>query len=188
MRLSFVYVLSLWLLASGCATTQNKPVTTDESRYRSSTVVWGNAGRGGAAERVPGYVHALARAPRFRDGSASISVPAAAPAAAPSTKPSPIAKLPTALGVGSMEDVLSRAIAVASENTDSSTVSSPTRSPAVAASPPVLVAQADPLRKAWEKYCRGGEGMTQEEWRLINEAGAPANVPKDLSEGCVAPK
>lgn len=44
------------------------------------------------------------------------------------------------------------------------------------------------LRDAWDRYCRGGTGMSDEKWRLIREAGAPQNVPADFEEGCVHPK
>ena len=47
---------------------------------------------------------------------------------------------------------------------------------------------SDKRRRAWEKYCDGAHGMTDEEWQLVREAGAPDNVPADLAGHCVHPK
>lgn len=54
---------------------------------------------------------------------------------------------------------------------------------------PTAIAKADDaLRRAWEKYCHGGAGMNDEEWRLVHAAGAPQNIPAVLAESCVYPK
>lgn len=46
----------------------------------------------------------------------------------------------------------------------------------------------DRLREAWEKYCNGGVGLSETDWALLSEAGAPRSVPPDLAERCVHPK
>ncbi len=46
----------------------------------------------------------------------------------------------------------------------------------------------DKRRHAWERYCDGARGMTDEGWQLVQKAGAPDNVPVDLAVHCVHPK
>ena len=67
MRHSLLLVLPLVLGAGGCASIAEAPPTLDQPV--DATVVWGNKGRGGAAGRVPGYVHALAKVAEFRPGT-----------------------------------------------------------------------------------------------------------------------
>jgi hypothetical protein len=67
MRHLLLLVLPLVLGTGGCASIAEAPPTLDQPV--DATVVWGNKGRGGAAGRVPGYVHALAKVAEFRPGT-----------------------------------------------------------------------------------------------------------------------
>jgi len=44
------------------------------------------------------------------------------------------------------------------------------------------------LRQVWERYCRGGEGLTETDWARLEQAGAPEHVPRDLAASCAFPK
>lgn len=43
-------------------------------------------------------------------------------------------------------------------------------------------------RVIWERYCRGGLGLTEDEWKFLAKVGAPQNIPVDLLPTCVPPK
>lgn len=180
-----VFLLSAVLLVSACATPSKDPELAELPV--DATVVWGNQGRGGAAERVPGYVHALHRGGViYRDDPESPEARALKTAFAP-----PSAPLPSAPQVSEV-----RAVAPSphGELLTPQTVAAITAvtAPNVKIEPfKVAVATAtidDKLRHAWERYCDGARCMTDEEWQLVQKAGAPDNVPVDLAIHCVHPK
>lgn len=158
MNVRSVFVLSVVTVVSACTTPPKEPARAEWPI--AATVVWGNQGRGGAAERLPGYVHVLRR---------SSSVYRATLAS-----PEP---LPTSYSEWLSPPTVSALPAVSVRN----------------AKPELFVRKAaasvsNESRRAWEKYCDGGYGMTDEEWHLVREAGAPDNVPASLAGRCVHPK
>lgn len=42
----------------------------------------------------------------------------------------------------------------------------------------------DKVRRAWERYCNAGEGMTDEDWEITNTT----KMPEDLRKRCLPPK
>lgn len=38
----------------------------------------------------------------------------------------------------------------------------------------------------WERYCNGGKGMDEHDWRFVEAEGA-TNIPKDVVTGCIPP-
>ncbi|NMU18477.1 hypothetical protein, partial [Vibrio parahaemolyticus] len=38
----------------------------------------------------------------------------------------------------------------------------------------------------WERYCDGGKGMDEHDWRFV-EAEGTTNIPKDVVTGCIPP-
>jgi hypothetical protein len=170
---------------SACSTPSKDPDLTELPV--AATVVWGNQGYGGAAERVPGYVHALHRggviyrddpeSPEARALKAAFTAPSAPLPSAPQVSeeralaPSPHGELLTPQTVAAITAVTAPDVKIE----------------------PFKVAGAtatidDKRRHAWERYCDGARGMTDEEWQLIREAGAPENVPADLAGHCIHPK
>jgi hypothetical protein len=184
-RHSLLLVLPLVFGMSGCASTVEPPATQDRSA--DATVIWGNKGRGGAAGRVPGYVHALAKEATFRPGSETpVRVTSAvnyAPARLPLATPPKPAQISPAL-----RDPIVEALAAAMKQPPPEVTGLPAQGEAQSQSPTAIANANDRLRDAWEKYCRGGVGMSDEEWRRVGAAGAPQNVPADLAEGCAHPK
>jgi hypothetical protein len=172
-------------LVSACATPSNAP---EQAKLPvDATVVWGNQGYGGAAERVPGYVHALHRGGViYRDDPESPEARALKAAFAPPSAPLPHA--PLAPEVREMappqHDYLlppqmAAAIAV---------VTAPDVKPEPLKAASATSSVGDKRRRAWEKYCNGALGLADEEWQLVREAGAPENVPADLAGHCIHPK
>lgn len=170
-----VFVLSAIALISACATPSKGPELA--KLPIEATVVWGNQGRGGAAERLPGYVHALHRGGVvYRAASASPEL------------------LPNAAFGGPTVSMLNTMLP-----TQYSELLSPPTEAAQAAVPSrdakpesfgktATTSMSDKRRRAWEKYCDGAYGMTDEEWNFVREAGAPDNVPADLAGRCIHPK
>jgi hypothetical protein len=136
---------------------------------------------------VPGYVHALAREAAFRLGSeaafkvasAGNDTPAMPSRAAPS-KPTQTTPL--------LRDPMAEALAAAMQQPAPEVAPLPAEGRTQSHSPVTIAKADDALRSAWEKYCRGGAGMSDEEWRLVHGAVAPQKVPADLAEGCIHPK
>lgn len=185
MRHSLLLVVPLVLGAGGCASIAEAPLTLDQPV--DATVVWGNKGRGGAAGRLPGYVHALAREVGFRPGSeaavkvASVGndIPAMPSRVAP-PKPTQTTTL--------LRDPMVEALAAAMQQPAPEVAPLPAQGRTESHSPTAIAIADDALRRAWEKYCHGGAAMSDEEWRLVQTAGAPLNVPAEIMEGCVHPK
>jgi hypothetical protein len=184
-RHSLLLVLPLVFGASGCASTVEPPATQDRSA--DATVIWGNWGHGGAAGRVPGYVHALAKEATFRPRSeATVKIAAtgnyatATPSRAAPPEPAHISPAP--------RDPIVEALAAAMRQPAPEVAPLPTQRSAQSESPAAIASADDQLRNAWEKYCRGGADMSDEEWGLVNAAGAPQNVPADLTDVCVHAK
>jgi hypothetical protein len=83
---------------------------------------------------------------------------------------------------------MAEALAAAMQQSAPQVAPLPPRDTKQSHSPAANAKAEDALRDAWEKYCRGGAGMSDEEWHLVHVAGAPQNVPADLTEDCVQPK
>lgn len=157
------------LLFSGCV---SSPSTDQEHGTAAATpyrygVSWGPMGRGGAAERASDYIHVLHQGKSYVIHNSPVFEIAHRPESATAAtenrrQPTNIATL--------IENIVS-AIDSA-PRLDSSAVRS----------------DNDNLQSIWTRYCRGGEGLTENDWDLLNKAGAPENVPKDLSATCVPPK
>lgn len=186
MNVRSVFLFCAVPLVSACATPSKAPEQAELPV--EATVVWGNQGRGGATVRVPGYVHVLRHGEAvYRDESTSPVPPGPVTAAFAA----PSAPLPSAPQVPEV-----RAVATSphGELLPPQTVAAITdvTAPDVKTEPfKVAVATAtidDKLRHAWERYCDGARGMTNEEWQLVQQAGAPDNVPADLAVHCVHPK
>lgn len=185
MRHSLLLVVPLVLGAGGCASIAEAPPTPDQPV--DATVIWGNKGRGGAAGRVPGYVHALAREAAFRLGSEAEVKVASAGNNTPAM-PSRVAPPKPTQTTPLLRDPMAEALAAAMQQPTPQVVLSPEQSWAHSHGTAAMANAEDALRSSWEKYCHGGAGMTDEEWRLVRAAGAPRNVPTDLAEDCVHPK
>jgi hypothetical protein len=183
-RHSLLLVLLLVFGASGCASTVEPPTTQD--RLVDATVIWGNWGRGGAAGRVPGYVHALAKEATFRPGSEALAKFTSAVNYARATLP--VMAPPKPEQITLVRDPIVEALAAAMEQPAPEVAPLPAQGRAQSQSPAAITNADDQLRNAWEKYCRGGADMSDEEWHLVHVAGAPQNVPADLTEDCVQPK
>lgn len=156
----------VWL--AGCTTVSinQEPETVTAPRYRYG-VSWAPAERGGAVERGSGYVHVLHRGRGyvFRNTPDSVKVSASRP------EPTSTATPDQHAGIAKLVENIVSAIE-AGRRSDS----------------PVVPTGNDKLRDAWERYCRGGEGLTEGDWEALNEAGAPENIPPDLAATCVPPK
>lgn len=178
------FLLSAVTLVSACATPAKSPEFTELPVH--ATVAWGNQGRGGAAERVAGYVHVLrSGGVVYRDAPAS-SEPQASSAALASPDLPPAAALaqPDAHAVAQSqnnESLPPQTMAAIAAMSAREVTAEPYKA-AVAAS------VSDKQRRAWEKYCDGGYRMTDQDWTLVREAGAPNNAPADLVGRCVHPK
>lgn len=185
MRYPLLLVLPLVLGVSGCASTIEPPATQDRSA--DATVIWGNKGRGGAAGRVPGYVHALAKEATFRLRSEAPVKIAATGNYAPATPSRAATPKPVQISP-SVRDPIVEALAAAMEQPAPEIAPLPAQGRAQSQSAAAITNADDQLRNAWEKYCRGGADMSDEEWGLVNAAGAPQNVPADLADVCVHAK
>jgi hypothetical protein len=180
-----IFLIFTVSLVSACATPSKAPEQSELPV--EATVVWGNQGRGGATERVPGYVHVLRHGEAvYRDEPESPGPePVKAVFAAPSV-PLPSARpVPAVLAVApSQYDKLlaPQTVAAIMAVTAADVKSEPFKA-AVA-----MDSAGDKLRRAWEKYCNGALGLTDEDWQLVREAGAPDNVPADLAGRCIHPK
>lgn len=185
MRHSLLLVVPLVLGAGGCASIAEAPPTPDQPV--DATVIWGNKGRGGAAGRLPGYVHALAREAGFRPGSeAAVKVASAGNDTA--AMPSRVAPSKPTQTTPLLRDPMAEALAAAMQQPAPEVASLPAQDRTQSHSPTAIAKLDDALRRAWEKYCHGGAGMNDEEWRLVHAAGAPQNIPAVLAESCVYPK
>ncbi|BAU49650.1 hypothetical protein SVA_3102 [Sulfurifustis variabilis] len=135
---------------------------------------------------MPGYVHALAKEATFRPGFEAPAKLTSAVHHAPATPP--IVAPPTPEQITLVRDPIVEALAAAMKQPAPEAAPLPAQSRAQSQSPAAAANANDRLRDAWEKYCRGGADMSDEEWRLVGPAGAPQNVPADLAEGCVHAK
>lgn len=185
MRHSLVLALPFVLAVGGCVSTAEAPPTPDQPV--DATVIWGNKGRGGAAGRVPGYVHALARETAFRPGSEAAVKVASARNDTPAM-PSRVAPPKPAQTTPLLRDPMAEALAAALQQPAPEVAPLPAQGRTESHSPTALAKADDALRHAWEKYCHGGAAMSDEEWRLVLAAGAPQNVPADLVGDCVHSK
>jgi len=172
-------------LVSACATPSKAPEQAELPV--EATVVWGNQGRGGATERVPGYVHVLRHGEAVYRDEPTSPVPGQVTAAFAA----PSAPLPSAPQVSEVRAVAPsphgelltpQTVAAITAVTASDVKSEPFKTAAATAS------VGEERRRAWEKYCDGALGITDEEWQLVREAGAPENVPADLAGHCIHPK
>ena len=177
-----IFLLSAVSLVSACATPLKDPELGELPV--ETTVVWGNQGRGGATVRVPGYVHVLRHGEAvYRDEPTSPGPePVKAAFAAPSVP------LPSAPQVPELRAVVpSQHDELLAPQTLAAITA--VTAPDVKPEPfKAATASVDDRRRAWEKYCDGALGMTDEEWQLVREAGAPENVPADLAGHCIHPK
>lgn len=185
MRQSLLLVVPLVLGAGGCASIAEAPLTLDQPV--DATVVWGNKGRGGAAGRVPGYVHALAKEAGFRPVSEAAVKVASAGNDTPAM-PSRIAPPKSTQKTPLLRDPIAEALAAAMQEPAPEAAPLSAQGRTQSHSPTDIAKADDALRRAWEKYCHGGAGMNDEEWRLVHAAGAPQNIPALLAESCVYPK
>ncbi|MHB1141400.1 MAG: hypothetical protein ACYC1T_06570 [Sulfuricaulis sp.] len=185
MRHSLLLVVPLVLGVGGCVSTAEAPPTPDQPL--DATVIWGNKGRGGAAGRVPGYVHALASEAAFRLGSEAAVKVASAGNDTPAM-PSRIAPPKPAQTTTLLRDPMAEALAAAMQQTAPEAAPLSAQGRTQSHNPTAIAKADDALRRAWEKYCHGGAGMNDEEWRLVHAAGAPQNIPAILAESCVYPK
>jgi len=182
-RHSLLLVLLFVLGTSGCASTAEPPPAPDQPV--NATVVWDNSGHGGAAGRVPGYVHALAREVAFRPGSDAPVRVATAGNHPPSTPPH---RAPPAQISSVLRDPIAAALAAAMQRPAPEVTLLPAQGRTQSQGPaPVANGDAE-LQDAWKKYCLGGNDMSEREWRAVLAAGGPRNVPLDLAVGCVHPK
>ncbi len=166
MNVRSVFLFFAVPLVSACATPSKAPEQAELPV--EATVVWGNQGYGGAAERIPGYVHALHRGGVvYRDAPAS---PEPQPPKAAFFAPAENSHLLT-------PQTLAAIVAVSARNMKS-----------VSLKAAVVTSVDDKQHRAWEKYCNGGHGMADEEWQIVREVGAPENVPADLADHCIHPK
>lgn len=157
----------LWL--AGCATAvpvDPEQESAPEPPYRYG-VSWGPAGRGGAVERGSDYIHVLHRGRSYFVPTASVLKGRTTSRAEPTFTATPDQRA---------------SIATLIENIVSAIEAAPR------ADSPVVSSGDDELRSAWKRYCRGGEGLTEGDWELLKEAGAPENIPPDLAAACVPPK
>lgn len=185
MSVRSVFLLFAISLVSACATPPKGPEVAELPV--EATVVWGNQGRGGAAERVPGYVHALhCGGVVYRDEPTSpVPEPVKAVFVAPSAHPPSVSSVAEmrALAPSQNDELLApQTVAAIIAVTTTNVKPRPFNGDVPMAS------IGDKLRHAWEKYCDGALRITDEEWRLVWEAGAPGNVPADLAPHCIHPK
>ena len=108
MRRSLILILSLATTACTCCTGRqhvgheetpraHQPETIGQRRNREFTVVWGNTGRGGAAMRLPAYIHVLAP-------TASKPSPTPRPPLSVPVEQEPIILFPANPGAGTVDD------------------------------------------------------------------------------------
>ncbi len=162
-RLS-IFALACSFTVAGCAaTTHLKPPVAEEPPYRYG-IAWGPSGRGGAAERASDYVHVIHRGQTYALTSPKLNQ-AISSAVGGEVRP------------GTQHDV-STDIAQWVETLLSTLDSVPKRQ-----NP-----EKTKERLAWERYCNGGLGLTEDEWAFLAKAGAPENIPSDLASKCVPPK
>ena len=185
MRHSLLLVVPLVLGAGGCASITEAPLTPDQPV--DATVIWGNKGRGGAAGRVPGYVHALAKVAEFRPGTEA-AVKIAASRNYTHAMSSRIAPPKSTQKTPLLRDPIAEALAAAMQEPAPEVATLPAQGRTQSHSPTDIAKADNALRRVWEKYCHGGAAMSDEEWRLVQTAGAPLNVPAEIMEECVHPK
>lgn len=157
------------LLLASCVTnpsTNQEQATDAQSPYRYG-ISWGPMGRGGAAERASDYIHVL------HQGKSTVirNTPAA------ENSPHPESAAASAV------DRYQRANISQLIESIVSALETPPRSDV-----PTTRADDDKVRNAWKRYCRGGEGLTENDWEILKEAGAPDNIPADLAANCIPPK
>jgi hypothetical protein len=162
-RLQTVALMCAGAATACTTTTSHMPLPeTPEPSYRYG-ISWVPSSRGGAAERAAGYFHVLHR------GSAH------ALSEMDKLKPTVPAVFNQGNAVGqqppSAVDISRWVDTVIEDSTSRHEM-------------PEKVNE----RQAWERYCRGGLDLTEEEWRFLTKAGAPENMPRELAPTCIPPK
>lgn len=158
------FALACSFTVAGCATTTHlKPPVAEELPYRYG-IAWGPSGRGGAAERASDYIHVIHRARTYALTRTKLNQASSS-------------AIDEQVRAGKQHDV-STDIAQWVETLLSTLDSVPKRQ-----NP-----EKTKERLAWERYCNGGLGLTEDEWTFLTYAGAPRNIPADLSSTCVPPK
>ena len=167
---TFLAVLATGIL-SGCALFQPKapepvPVVIDDKpqrTHRHLTVAWDNIGQGGAVMLQPGYVHVLGA----EDSTPEAFTPAkntklAAKPAQPTYAPTP--------NLDEMRALLGKAknpVVVTPVKTTSKT------------------SYAVYEISRWERFCDGGKGMTEQDWKFVTKANE--RVPAGVMPNCTRP-
>ncbi len=147
------------LVLCGCVTLTSPP-QTPEPTYRYG-VSWGLSGRGGAAERAPDYIHVIHRATAYARAEKLNRMSASTVEAQPTLRTTP-SNAEVARWVEALVATIESAQQPGAELTRE--------------------------RLIWERYCRGGLGLTEDDWTFLVSAGAPENIPHDIARFCVPPK
>lgn len=174
MRLTQAILMTLGSgILSGCAMFQPKlpeplPVVVDDKpqrTHRHLTVSWDNIGQGGAAMLQPAFVHVLGN----EDSSPQSFTPSKTSVLA--SKPSPqIAPALIGPNLDEMRALLDKA----------------KRVPAVAAIKTTnKTSYAVYEMSRWERFCDGGKGMTEQDWKFVVKANE--KVPSGAFANCTRP-
>lgn len=167
-------------LVAGCASSpESKPkpesrvVETKQERVmRDLTLSWDNMGRGGAAVRQPAYIHVLGEGNLYESGSKA-SIPKTGTVSP--YIPSDLADVVNEIDSTQNEKPV---ISVAVKDSESSTDSG---------EPKGKEGYSLYELSRWERFCDGGKGMDEADWRFVTRNGGEANVPDILQDSCSAP-
>lgn len=168
-------------LVAGCASSpetkhepEPKTVETKQQRVtRDLTLSWDNMGRGGAAVRQPAYIHVLGEGNLYDSGSKA-SIPKT-DAANPYT-PSNIAEAVDAIDSAKKQKPIVNVTVKDSSTSDDS------------GEPKGKEGYSLYEFSRWERFCDGGKGMNEADWRFVTRHGGEANVPDILQGSCAAPE
>ncbi len=159
-----ILALACSFTVAGCAaTTHLKPSVAEEPPYRYG-IAWGPSGRGGAAERASDYVHVIHRGQTYALIRTK-SNQSGSSAVDQQVRPDKQHDVSTDIAQW-VERLLST----------------------LDSAPQWQNSEKTKERLAWERYCKGGLGLTEDEWMFLVNAGAPRNIPRDLVSNCVPPK
>lgn len=167
-------------MVAGCVSspdTEQKPdpniVEAKQERVtRDLTLSWDNMGRGGAAVRQPAYIHVLGEGNLYDTGREA-SIPKT-DATDPLT-PSKIAGAVNAIDSAKKQKPV---VNVAVKNSTSS---------GDFGTPKSKEGYSLYELSRWERFCDGGKGMDEADWRFVTSHGGETNVPNILQDSCTAP-
>lgn len=154
-------------LVTGCASSpepkpepEPKVVETKQERIsRDLTLSWDNMGRGGAAVRQPAYIHVLGEGNLKQSGSKA-SIPKTDVA-------NPYIPENLAEAVNDIDNAQKKNAGVDnSKGKEGYSLYELSR---------------------WDRFCDGGKGMDEADWRFVTRHGGKANVPSILQDSCSAP-